>query len=168
MVFVVEELKVPGLESEMTIATKPLPSEESPIVGIIKALHHSITPRFSYGDEHHLDSKQQAESEDDAKGARVAIASTETEFVVDLKKIGDAHRLPTADQAQSHGLVVFPSLRVKKDSVTVKIDDIEGIETAIVFDVPGTHQIGLMDVVESQGFVEIRVFHSFGRIRSFF
>jgi len=97
MVFVVEELKVPGLGSQMTIATKPLPSEESPIVGIIKALHHSITPRFSYRDEHHLDSKQQAESEDDAKGARVAIASTETEFVVDLKKIGDAHRLPTAD-----------------------------------------------------------------------
>jgi hypothetical protein len=168
MVFIMEELKVLGLGSEVTIAPKPLPPEESPIVSIIKALHDSITPRFSNGYEDHLDSKQQAESEDDAKRARVAIASTETKFVVDLKKVGDAHYLPTMDQAQSHGLIVLPSLRVKKDSVTVEIHDVEGIEAAIVFDISGSDEVRLMDVVESQGLPEIGIFHSLGSIRSFF
>jgi hypothetical protein len=168
MVLIVKELEVLGLGSEMTIATEPLPPEESPIIGIIEALHDSITPRLSYGDEDHLDSQQQTESEDDAKGPRVTIASTEAKFVVDLKKIWDTHRLPTAGQAQSHSLVVFPSLGVKKDSVTVEIHDIERIEPAVVFDVSWPKEVRLMDVVESQGYFEIGVFYSLGGIRSFF
>ena len=55
MVLIVEELKVLGLGSEMTIAPKPLPSEEPLIVGIIEALHDTIAPRFSYRDEDYLD-----------------------------------------------------------------------------------------------------------------
>jgi hypothetical protein len=42
------------------------------------------------------------------------------------------------------------------------------IKASIVLDIPGTQKIGLMDVVDPQGFSEIRVFHSFGGIRSFF
>jgi len=62
MVSIVEELKVLGLGSEVTIAAKPLGSEESPIIGVIKALHDSITPRFSYRDENHLDPQPQTDS----------------------------------------------------------------------------------------------------------
>jgi hypothetical protein len=65
-------------------------------------------------------------------------------------------------------LIVLPSLRVKKDSVTVEIHDVEGIEAAIVFDVSGSDEVRLMDVVESQGLPEIGIFHSLGSIRSFF
>jgi len=93
---IMEEFKVLGLGSEMTIGTKPLPSKESPIIALIEAFHDTITPRFSYRDEYHLDTHDQAESQNDAKGARVAIASTETEFVVELEKIGDSHGLPAA------------------------------------------------------------------------
>ncbi len=168
MVSIVEELKVLGLGSEVAIAAKPLGSEESSVIGIIKALHNSITPRFSYRDEDHFDPQQQTDSEDNAKGTGVTIASPKTELVVDLKKVGYAHSLPTADQAQSHGLVVFSSLGMKKDPVAVEIHDIERIETSIVFDVSWPKEVCLMDVVDPQGLSEIRVFHSFGGIRSFF
>jgi hypothetical protein len=168
MIPVVEELKVLGLRPEMAIAPKPLSSEEFSVVGIIEAFHHSITPRFSCGDEDDFDPQQQTEPQNDAKGARVTIASPETEFVVDLKKVWNPHGPPTAKQTQSHGLIVFPSLGVEKDSVTAKIDDIEGIETSIVLDVPGSHEIRLMDMVDSQRLSEIGVFDPFGEIRSFF
>jgi len=168
MVPVVEDFEVFGLRSELAIATKPLPSKKTPIVGIIEALHDSITPGLSNGDEDDLDSHRQAKPQDDAKGTRITIASPETEFVVDLKEIRDAHRLPTMDQPHGHSLIVFSSLGVDKNAMTVKIHDMERKEAAIVFDVSWTQEIRLMDVVESQGFGEIGIFHSLGGIRSFF
>jgi hypothetical protein len=57
---------------------------------------------------------------------------------------------------------------MNKGSMAVKIHNVERIETAIVFDVSGTKEIGLMDVVEVQGCFEIRVLYSLGGIRSFF
>jgi hypothetical protein len=99
MVFVVKELEVLGLRSELTIIPKPLSSKKLPVVGVIEALHNAVAPGFSNRDEDHLDAQRETKSEDDAKGARITIASTETEFVVDLEKVGDSHSLPTADQA---------------------------------------------------------------------
>jgi hypothetical protein len=168
MIPVMEELKMLGLGSEMPIAAKPLGPEKPPVIGVVKALHNSITPRLSYGDEDHLDPQQKANSEDDAEGAGVTIASAKTELVVDLKKVGHTHGLPTADQAQSRGLVVFSSLGMKKDPVTREIHDIERIETSIVFDVSWPEEVCLMDVVDPEGLCEIRVFHPFGGIGSFF
>ena len=97
MVLVMKEFKVLGLGSELAITPEPLPSKEAPMVGIIKTLHRSITPRFSYGDEDNLDTQRKAEPEDDAERARVAVASPKAELVVDLEKIWDTHRLPTTD-----------------------------------------------------------------------
>ena len=168
MVSIVEDLKVLGLRSEVAIAPKPLGSEESSIIGIIEALYDSITPGFSYGDKDHFYPQQKTNSEDNAEGTGVTIAPPKTELVVDLKKVGHTHGLPTADQAQSRGLVVFSSLRMKEDPVAVKIHDVERIETSIVFDVSRPEEVRLMDVIDPEGFSEIRVFHSFGGIRSFF
>lgn len=168
MMSIVEELEVLGLGPEVTIASKPLCSKESPVIGVIKALHGSITPRFSYWDEDHLDPQQQTEFEDNAEGTGITIAPTKTELVVDLKKVGYPYGFPAADQALSHGLVVFSSLGVEKDSMAVEIHDIERIEASIVFDIPRSNEICLMDVVDPQGFCEIMVFYSFGDIRSFF
>jgi hypothetical protein len=165
---IMEDLEVLGLGSEVAIAPKPLGPEESPVIGIIKALHSSITPRLSDGDEYHFDPQQQTEFENNAKGTRVTIAAPETEFGVDLEKVGHSHGLPAVDQAQRHGLVVFSSLRMEKDPVAVKIHDIERIETPIVFDVSWSKEVRLMDVVDPQGLGEIRVFHSFGDIGGFF
>jgi hypothetical protein len=119
MVLVMKELKVLGLGSELAITPKPLSPKEPAVVSIIKALHSPITPRLPYGDEHNLDPQRKAEPEDDTKGTRVAVASTKTELVVDLKEIWDSHGSPTTNQSQSHGLVVFSSLRVDKDAMTV-------------------------------------------------
>jgi hypothetical protein len=52
--------------------------------------------------------------------------------------------------------------------MAVKIDDMKGIESSIVFDVPGAEEVGLMDIVEIQRFPEIGVFDSFGLVWSFF
>jgi hypothetical protein len=150
MMPIMEEFKVFGLGSEMAIGTKPLPSKESPIIGIIEAFHDSITPRFSYGDEDNLDTQQQAEFQNNAKGARVTIASSKTEFVVDLEKVRNPHGLPAAEQTQGYGLIVFPSLGMNKDSMAAAIHDIEGIETPVVLDVSGAHEIRLMNMVDSQ------------------
>lgn len=57
---------------------------------------------------------------------------------------------------------------MKKDPVAVEIDNVERIETAIVFDISWTHEIRLMDMVDSQRFSEIRILDPFGEIRSFF
>jgi len=168
MISIMEDLKVLGLGSEVTITTEPLGSEESSVIGIIKALHDSITPRFSYRDEDQFDPQPQTEFEDNTKRTGVTIAPSETEFVVDLEKIGHAHGLPAADQAQGYGLVVFSSLGVKKDPVAVKIHDIERIETPIVLDVSWPKEVRLMDGVDPQRLSEIGVFHTRGDIRSFF
>ena len=168
MVLVVKELKVLGLGSQVTIAAKPLPSEKSLIVAIIEALHDSITPRFSYRDKDHFDPQKQTESEDEAKGTRVTIASPKAEFVVDLKEVWNPHSPPAADQAQGHGLIVFGSLGMEKDTVAVEIHDIERIEPAISLDISGSKEVRLLDIVDSQRLREIRIFDSFGGIRSFF
>jgi hypothetical protein len=168
MIPVVEELKVLGLRSEMSVTSKPLGPKESSIIGIIEAFHNSITPRFSHRDKDNFDPHQQTEPEDDAKGAGITIASPKAEFVVELEKIWDPHGLPAADQAQSHGLVVFVSLWMEKDPVAVEIDNVERIETTIVLDISWAHEIRLMDMVDFQRLCEIGILDPFGEIRSFF
>jgi hypothetical protein len=65
-------------------------------------------------------------------------------------------------------LIVFPPLRVNKKAVAREIQYIEHIETSIVFDVSGTQEVHLMDVVGLKRFSEIEIFRSSGGIRRFF
>lgn len=168
MIPIVEELEMLALRSELAIASEPLGSKESSIIGIIEALHHAITPGFSDRDKDDLHPHQQTKSQNDAQGTGVTIASAEAEFVVDLEKVWNSHTLPTTKQAQSYGLVVFPALGMKKNSMAHAVHDIERIETPIVLDVSRTHEIRLMDMIDSQRLCEIGVLDSFGSIRSFF
>lgn len=165
---VMMKLEIPGLRSEVTVTPKPLDSKETLVIGVIKAFDRSITPRFSNRNEDGLDPQNETESENNSKGPRVTIAPPESQFVVELDKVGHPQGLPASDQALSDSLVVLGSLGIKKDTMTVKVHDIEGKETTIVLDIAGTHQIGLMNVVASQGGPEIRVRHSFGGVRCFF
>ena len=52
--------------------------------------------------------------------------------------------------------------------MTVEIHDIERIEPAISLDISGPKEVRLLDIVDSQRLREIRIFDSFGGIRSFF
>ena len=146
---VVMELEIPGLRSEVTVTPKPLDSKETLVIGVIKAFDRPITPRFSNGDEDDLDPQRETKSENHPKGARIAVAPTESQFVVQLEKIGHPHGLPASDQALGNGLVVLAALGMKKDAMAVKVHDIERKETAIVLDITGADQIGLTDVVAS-------------------
>ena len=143
VVLIVKELEVLRVGSEVAITPEPLAAKESPVVGIIEALHGSMTPGFSNRDEDHLDSHGQAKPEHDTKGTKITIASPETEIVVDLKEIRKTHCLPTMDQSQSHSLVVSSSLGIDKDAMTVQIHDMERKEVAIVFDVSWTQKVCL-------------------------
>jgi hypothetical protein len=168
MMRVMIELEIPGLGSEVAVTPKPLDSKETLVIGIIKAFDRSITPGFSNRDEDGFDPQRETKSENDSKGPRVTVASTESQLVVELEKVGQSESLPASDQALGDSLIVFGSLGMKKDTMTVEIHDVEGKETAIVFDIAGTHQIGLVNIVASQGVPEIGVTHSFGGIRRFF
>jgi hypothetical protein len=55
-----------------------------------------------------------------------------------------------------------------ENPMTGPIDDMQGIKPTVVFDIPGTHQIGLMNMVDPQGFLKIRVLDPFGVIWGFF
>jgi hypothetical protein len=168
MVFIMEDFKVLRLGSEISIIAEPLGAKEPAVVSVIEALHRSIAPRLSDGDKDDFDSHGKTEAKDDTERTRMPVAAPKAEFVVDLKEVGDPHSFPATDQAQSDGLVVFPSLGVDKNAMAVKIDDVKRIESSIVFDVTRAEEVGLMDVVELQSFPKIRVFHSFGLVRGFF
>jgi len=162
------ELEIPGLGSEVTVTPKPLDSKEAAVIGIIKAFDRSITPGFSNRNEDGFDPQRKTKSENDSKGPRVTVASTESQLVVELEKVGQSQSLPASNQPLGDSLIVFGSLGMKKDAMTVEIHNIEGKETAIVLDITGTHQIGLVNIVASQRVPEIGVRHSFGGIRRFF
>jgi len=162
------ELEMSGLGSEVTVTPKPLDSKETLVIGVVKAFDRSITPRFSDRDEDGLDPQRETKSENNPKGARVAIAPAESQLVIELQNVGHPHGLPASDQSLGNSLIVLGSLGMQKDAMTVKVHDIERKETAIVLDITGTHQIGLIDVVASRRGPEIRVRHSFGGIRRFF
>jgi len=55
-----------------------------------------------------------------------------------------------------------------KNPMTASIDDMQRIKPPVVFDISGTHEIGLMDIVDAQGFLEIGILDAFRPIRSFF
>ena len=65
-------------------------------------------------------------------------------------------------------LVSFRSMGLEVDAMTVKINHIKGVESAISFDITGPHQIGLVDLVQVQSLPEIRILDPFRRVRGFF
>jgi hypothetical protein len=168
VVFVVEAFKVLRLGTEIPVTAEPLGSKEAAIIGIIEALHGTIPPRFSDRDKDDFDPEGKAEAKNNAERTGMPIAAPKAQFVVELQEVWEAHGFPAADQALSHGSIVFAPLGMDKDSMTVEVHHMEGIEAAVVFDIARSQQVGLVDVVAPKWFPEIGVLHSFGLIRSFF
>jgi hypothetical protein len=48
--------------------------------------------------------------------------------------------------------------------VAEDIDNVEGIESPVSLDIPGTDKISLMNVVDARGFGEVGIFDSLGGI----
>jgi hypothetical protein len=60
------------------------------------------------------------------------------------------------------------SLRFDINLVAENVDHIERVKLAIPFDVSWPDKVGLMDVVDVERFLEIRIFDTFGDVTSFF
>jgi len=168
MMQVMKELKIPGLGLEVTVTPEPLNSKETAVISVIKAFDRSITPRLSNRDKDGFDAQRETESENNSKRPRVTVASSESQLVVELEKIGHSQSPPASDQPLGNGLIALGSLRMKRDAMAVEIHDIERKEVAVVLDIARPYQIGLMDSVASQRIPEIGVSDSFGGIRRFF
>ena len=145
-----------------------MPTKEAFIVGVVESLYNAITPRFSDWYENRMNTIAQAEPNDHPHGPWISVAAPEVQGVVHLQVIRDAHGLPTAQKALADVGILFRSLSLCVDFMAEQVDDIQRIESAVIFDVARPHQIHLVDVVASQSFGEVRVFDPFGRIGSFF
>jgi hypothetical protein len=57
---------------------------------------------------------------------------------------------------------------MNKNPMTTPIDDRQGIKPAVVFDIPGPDEIGLVNIIDPQGFLKVGIFDPLGAIRGFF
>ena len=161
---VVKTLKVFRLLLQSCVAREPLPSEELPVVRVVEAFNHPVPPRLADGNKDRGDAIVETEAHNEPQGARIAITSPETQFIVDLQKLRDAHCLPALHEACRYLIVFFRPLRLDMHPVAEDIHNVEGIESPISFDIPGTDKIGLMNVIDARGFNEVGIFDSLGSI----
>ena len=65
-------------------------------------------------------------------------------------------------------MILLGSLRFNIDLMAKQIHHIERIKFTISFYISRTDKIGLVNVVKIKWFSEIRIFNTFGNVRSFF
>jgi len=64
--------------------------------------------------------------------------------------------------------ILFRSLSLGVDFMAEQVNDVQRIESTVIFNVARPHQVHLVDIVASQGFDEVSVFDPFGRVGCFF
>jgi len=165
---VVKTLKMFCLLLQCCIAREPLPSEELPAIRIVEVLYHPISPGLTNGNKDRCDTVVQTDAQHNAQGAGIAVASPETQFVIDLEKLRDAHRFPASHEACCHVIIFLGPLGLDMHPVAENINNVEGVKSSISFDVSGPDQIGLMDMVDSCCFSKIGIFDTFRNIGCFF
>ena len=115
-----------------------------------------------------MDTVTQTKPYDHPHGPGIPVAAPEVQRVVHLQVIRDAHGLPTAQKALADVGILFRSLSLGVDFMAEQVNDIQRIESTVIFDVAWPHQVHLVDIVASQDLGEVRVFDTFGRIGCFF
>ena len=165
---VVKTLKVLCLPLERGVRGEPLPPEELAVIGVVEVLHDPVAPRLAYVDEDRGDAVVEAHTQDDAQRPRVAVAPTEAQFVIELQEHRDTHGLPAPHEALSHVEVFLRSLGLDIDPVAEHVHDVERTESAVPFDIPGTDEIHLVQVVDSPRFREVGILDTFRDVGSFF
>ena len=65
-------------------------------------------------------------------------------------------------------MILLRSLRFYKYIVAVKINNIQGIELAVSFNVTWPDKVHLMNVVATKRLSKVRILNTFGNIYSFF
>lgn len=100
-------------------------TEKLLVVCVIEALDHAVAPGFRDRDEHGRNAKVQTQPDDQARGARIAVAAAKTQFVIKEQKIRQAHDFPAAQQAASNLTIRFGALGLYINPMAAKIDDVE-------------------------------------------
>jgi len=139
------------LTTELSERGKGLGAEEGLVKGILEALDLSISPGFSLGNKHCLDSQRETEPEHHPQGVGIAIRSPEGQFIIHLEKIGYAQLLPGIDQCLCDAPIVFATRGINRNPMGSDIHYVEAVEPAISSDVPRPHDICLVDIVDADG-----------------
>lgn len=100
-------------------------TEKLPVVCVVEAFDHAVAPGFRDRDEHGRNAKVQAQPDDQARGARIAVAAAKTQFVIKEQKIRQPHGFPAAQQTSSDLLIGFGALGLDINPMAAKIDDVE-------------------------------------------
>lgn len=145
-----------------------MPAKEPFVIGVIEPFHNTVAPRLSDRDEDRMDTVTQAEPNDHPHGSRITVAAPKIQGIVHLQIIRDAHGLPTAQKPLADVGILFSSLSLGIDFMAEQVDDIQRIESTVIFDVARSHQVHLVDIVAAQSFGEVRVLDPFGHIGCFF
>ena len=168
MMAVMEPLEVLALPLEGLVVREPLPAKEHLVVGIVEPLHIPVSPRLADGDKDRRDPVIEAQPDHDPEGSGVTVAAPEAQLVVELSKIRDPHGLPASQEAGGHCVIGLGSLRLEIDPMAEAIHHVDRVEPAITPDIPGPHQVDLVDVIDLQGLRKVGVGDPFGDVRSFF
>jgi len=125
-------------------------------------------PGFSDGNEHRRDAVEQAQSDYQTKGSRVADTAVEGQCIGQLEKVGHAHDLPRPQDASCRLSVVLGSLALDVDLMGIQVQGVERVETAVALDIPGACEVCLMNVVGAQRLREVWVVNPFRDVSTFF
>jgi hypothetical protein len=164
MMLIMKPLKILALTFESRIAREPLPPKELVVVGVIEALHDSITPRFSNRDEYRCYAVEQTEPDDNTKRPGMPDTPPEAQLIVQLQEVRHSHRLPAPRQTLCNLVVLLCPLSLNVYPVATDIDYVERVKLSIMLDVTRANEIRLMDVVDAKGLPEIRILNTLGDI----
>ena len=138
------------------------------VIGVIKLFNISVSPGFADWNKNRCHLKVQAKPDDQAQWARIAVAASKIELVIQLQIVGHTNGFPASEQTVGNLSIRFAALRLNKNAMTVYIHKIEWIKFAIAFDVTRTDKIGLVNIIKVKCISEIRIFDALGNIWSFF
>ena len=110
----------------------------------------------------------QTQPDNKTRRSRIAVAAAKTQFVIKEQKIRQSHGFPATQQTAGDLLIGFGALGFDINPMAEKIDDVKGIEFAIALDVTRPDEIGLVNMVNVEGFPEIGILDPFGGVSSFF
>ena len=165
---VMKPLKTLTLPFQHRITCKPLAPEKLLVICIVEFFNYAVTPGFTKRNKNGLNAKVKAKANNQTWRPGVAVTSSKTEFIVELKKVRQPDRFPASEQTAGNLSIVFGSLWFNVNLMAIKIHHIERVKFAITFYISRANKIGLMNIVNRKRFFKIRVLNAFGNIRSFF
>ncbi len=107
---VMKSLKILTLSFQHRITFKPLSAEKLLVISIVKLFNYAVTPGFTRWNKNRLNTKVKAKPNNQTRRSGVAVTSSKTEFIVELKEVRQSDCFPASEQAAGNLSIVFGSL----------------------------------------------------------